>query len=375
MYLRERFPIFESTTYLNSCSYAPLSTDVRAAYEQYLDDRDKHGSQWEQWVGMLEDMRAGIARVLNAEPDEMAITSSLSEGLNGLASALDFSGDRNKIVVCDFDFPTTAQIWYAQEKRGAEIVRVAADAEDRTLPLANFEKVIDAATLLVSVPYVCYRNGACQDLQSIIRIAHKHGAFVFVDCYQAVGAIPIDVKALDVDFLAGGMLKYLLSTAGTGFLYVRGNLIDMLEPVATGWFAQSDINAMDITRNNPSSTARRFESGTPNVANIYAAIAGLKLIEQLGVANIQNDVSKLTTDIKNRAEENGFKLVIAKERHGPMITLKSKDVHTLVAKLTEDRIITSSRDGNLRISPHFYNNHEDIERLFAGLLDNRNLMA
>lgn len=375
MYLRERFPIFESKTYINSCSYSALSIDVREAYEKYLSDRDEYGSHWEHWVGMLEDMRGRIASLLNAAPDEMAITSSLSEGVNALASALSFNGKRNKIVITDFDFPTTAQIWYAQEKRGAEVVRVAADEDDLTLPLANFEKAIDDSTLLVSIPYVCYRNGAMQELEPIIKLAHKHGALVFVDCYQAVGAVAIDVKQLDVDFLAGGMLKYLLSTAGTGFLYVRGSLIEEMQPATSGWFSQRDIHAMDHTKNDPSPTARRFESGTPNVPNVYAAIAGLKLVQEVGVANIEKCVKTLTTALKDRAAEHGFKLGVAEQGHGPMLTLKTNDMYALVAKLAEDNIVTSCRDDNLRISPHFYNNLDDVGRLYEGLLKNRALMA
>ncbi len=375
MHFRDRFPIFQSKIYINTCSYGALSTDVRAAYESYLDDRDKYGAHWEYWVEMLEELRIRIATLLNAGPDEMALSSSLSEGVNALASALSFTAGRNKIVVTDFDFPSTAHIWYAQEKRGAKIVRASADEDDRTIPLENFEKVIDDSTLLVSIPYVCYRNGARQELEPIIKLAHRHGALVFVDCYQAVGAIPIDVKQLDVDFLAGGMLKYLLSTAGTGFLYVRESLHEKLQPFTSGWFSQRDIHAMDITKNDPSPTARRFESGTPNVANIYAAIAGLKLIEQVKVSNVQSDVRELIASIRNRAADNGFKLGIAQQAHSPMISLKSKDMYALVAKLAEEDIIVSCRDDNLRVSPHFYNNLDDIEHLFAALIKHRVLMA
>ena len=127
MSLREEFPIFKSKTYINSCSYGALSYDVRAAYEQYLNDRDEHGSHWEHWVEMLEDMRGRVASLLNADIDEMALTSSLSEGLNALASSLTYTPERNKIVITDYDFPTTAQIWFAQEKRGANVVQVAED--------------------------------------------------------------------------------------------------------------------------------------------------------------------------------------------------------------------------------------------------------
>lgn len=375
MSLREEFPIFKSKTYINSCSYGALSHDVRAAYEQYLNDRDEHGSHWEHWVGMLEDMRSRIASLLNADIDEMALTSSLSEGLNALASSLTYTPERNKIVITDYDFPTTAQIWFAQQKRGAKVVQVVEDKEEKMLPLAGFEKEIDDSTLLVSIPYVCYRNGSTQDLEPIIKLARLHGALVFVDCYQAVGAIPVDVKALDADFIAGGMLKYLLSTAGTGYMYVRSSLIEQLQPTTSGWFSQRDIHAMDHTKNDPSLTARRFESGTPNVANVYAAIAGLKIVEGLGVANIQAEVSEIISAIKTRALENDFKLGINQKRHSPMVTLQSNDMYGLVAKLEEDNIVTSCRDGNLRVSPHFYNNMDDVERLFESLNKNRGLMV
>jgi selenocysteine lyase/cysteine desulfurase len=292
-----------------------------------------------------------------------------------LASSLTYTPERNKIVITDYDFPTTAQIWFAQQKRGANIVQVAEDKINKILPLENFEKAIDDSTLLVSIPYVCYRNGSTQELEPIVKLARKHGALVFVDCYQAVGAIPVDVKQLDVDFLAGGMLKYLLSTAGTGYLYVRNSLIENLQPTTSGWFSQRDIHAMDHTQNDPSPTALRFESGTPNVANVYAAIAGLKIVEQLGVANIETEVKTIISAIKTRALENGFKLGIDQQRHSPMVTLQSKDMYALVAKLAEDNVITSCRDDNLRISPHFYNNMDDVDQLFKSLLKNQALMA
>jgi selenocysteine lyase/cysteine desulfurase len=375
MSLREEFPIFKSKTYINSCSYGALSHDVRAAYEQYLNDRDIHGSHWEHWVGMLEDLRARMASLLNAESDEIALTSSLSEGLNALASSLTYTPERNKIVITDFDFPTTAQIWFAQQKRGAKVVQVAEDNATKSLLLESFEKAIDDSTLLVSIPYVCYRNGSTQDIEPIIKLARKHGAMVFLDSYQAVGAIPVDVKALDVDFLAGGMLKYLLSTAGTGYLYVRKPLIEKLVPTTSGWFSQRDIHAMDHTQNDPSPTARRFESGTPNVANVYAAIAGLKIVEKLGVANIQNEVSSIIAALKAKTLENGFKLGIDQQRHSPMVTIQSNDMYGLVAKLEEDNIVTSCRDDNLRVSPHFYNNLDDVDTLFESLLKNQSLLA
>lgn len=152
-------------------------------------------------------------------------------------------------------------------------------------------------------------------------------------------------------------------------MYVRQDLAERLEPTSSGWFCQEDINAMDISCNRPAPNARRFEAGTPNVPNLYAGIAGLDLILGLGVEAIERDVNVLIGTIKAKAMQQGYRLAMpeATPQHGFLITLESTDMHRLVHALGEDGVITSCRDGNLRISPHFYNNEEDVERLFAGL--------
>jgi selenocysteine lyase/cysteine desulfurase len=194
--------------------------------------------------------------VLGAAPDEIAVTASASAGLNALASALEFSAPRNKVVVSDFEFPTNAQIWHAQEPRGACVVHVPRTA-DGDIPLESFARLIDDQTQLVAVTHVCFRNGARLDIPGIVRLAHARGARVLLDCYQAVGGLTVDVKKLDVDFAVGGMLKYLLGTAGIGFLYVRDSLLPTLTPTHSGWFAQEDIFAMDITANRPAPNTAR----------------------------------------------------------------------------------------------------------------------
>ncbi len=377
MPLRERFPIFREKAYINSCSHGALSTNVRAAYEQYLNDRDRLGADWEGWVEKLEVLRQMTAGLVDADADEIAITSSLSEGLNALVSALDFSSVRNKVVVTDFDFPTTAQIFRAQTRRGAEVVNVPAGDDGKQIPLEHFESAIDDRTLIVSIPHICYRNGSRLDLAPIIDLAHRSGALVFVDCYQSIGTTPLDVRKLDVDFLAAGMLKYLVASSGVAFLYVKQELAKNLYPATSGWFAQADVNAMDIYQHVPSPTARRFESGTPNVPNIYAAIAGLKLVNEVGIDEIEKYVRTLTSRIKQRAQEQGFRLATPESDrlHGPQIAIKTSDMYQLVELLKQDGIITSCRDDNLRISPHFYNNLEDIDRLFTSLIEHKNLLV
>ena len=372
MYLRKYFPIFAKKAYINSCSQGALSYQVKNAYRQFMNDWQELGSPWELWVTKSEGVRAQFAALINAAPDEVAVVTSASAGVNALASALDFSGQRNKVIVDDYAFPTTAQIWHAQEPRGAEVVHLR--EQGSFIPTAAWEAAIDEQTLLVNLTHVCYRHGGVPDVAAIVEIAHRKGALVLLDSFQAAGTMPINVKASGVDFLVSGALKYLCASAGIAWLYASQGLINSLTPTDSGWFAQADIFAMDIYGNDPSPTARRFESGTPPVVNVYAAEAGLKLIEQVGIHAIDQQRRELTEAIKSLAKLHGF-TVATPARHGAMIAIRAHDVEKLVGLLAADDIIVSSRDGNLRISPHFYNTLDDIERLFAGLRQHKQLLV
>ena len=374
--LRGQFPLLARKTYLNSGSYCALANSVRAAFEAYLEDRLLVGANWDVWVTKNESVRSLVATLLRAAPDEIAVTASVSAGLNALASALQFSGPRTKVIVSDFEFPTNAQIWHAQEPRGARVVHVPR-AADGYIPLEAFEKAIDERTQLVAVTHVCFRNGAKLDIAGIVRLARARGAKVLLDCYQSVGSLDIDVKALDVDFAAGGMLKYLLGTAGIGFLYVRDAFVKSLVPTNSGWFAQENIAAMDITANRPSPTARRFEAGTPAVVNSYAAEAGLKLLLEVGTAAIEKRVYSLTRRCMRRLEEIGWPSItpVQDERRGATVAVPSRDSAQLCAELLKRDIVTSHRDDNARASFHFYNNEDDVEALIAAMKELRGKLA
>src|SRR5271156_5270716 len=231
--LRKEFPVLKRKTYLNSGSYCALANEVKAAFEAYMEDRLLVGANWDVWVTKNESVRALTAALLRASADEIAITASVSAGLNALASALHFDGPRNKVVISDFEFPTNAQIWHAQEPRGAQVVHVPR-APDGYIPAELFEQAIDERTQLVAITHVCFRNGAKLDVPGIVRLARAKGAKVLLDCYQSVGSVDIDVKALDVDFAVGGMLKYLLGTAGIGFLYAKQVWAQSLLPTNSG---------------------------------------------------------------------------------------------------------------------------------------------
>jgi selenocysteine lyase/cysteine desulfurase len=369
---RHRFPIFEHRVYINSCSQGALSDAVRDAYEQYLADWDEKGAPWEYWVERQEAARASFAGLVNAESEEIAVTTSLSAGVASLASGLRFAR-RSKVVLTDWEFPTIGQIWHAQESRGARVVHVKESA-DGTLPLDNFDAAIDDDTLLVSITHVCYRNGAMVDVRDVVDLAHERGAYVLLDAFQSVGSLPVDVRELGVDFLGAGVLKYLLGSAGLGFFYARSAVIDKVWPTATGWFADENIFAMDHTDYSPAGTAARFQSGTPPVPSIYAGIAGIELMKEIGIAETRAHVNELNAYLLTGLDELDAR-VVTPEKHGALICVKSTDAKALVASLGEAGIVTSERDSNLRISAHAYNTRDDVDTVLAALRKHRNLLA
>jgi selenocysteine lyase/cysteine desulfurase len=279
-------------------------------------------------------------------------------------------------VISEYEFPTVGQIAHAQELRGAEVVHVLPDA-DGSIPVERFAAAIDERTALVCCTTVSYRTGHRQDVAEIARIAHERGALCLADSYQALGAVDLDVAALGVDFVTGGTVKYLLASAGLGFLFVRGELLGQLLPTQTGWFADEDIFRMDISDYSPAGDARRFDAGTPPVPNIYAGLAGISLIEEAGLPAIEEHVRALTAHLIDGLEELGGTVATPREpeRRGPLVCVRSTDVEKLVAELQAARIVTSSRDDRLRISLHLYNTPEDVDLLLDALRARRRLLA
>lgn len=371
---RSRFPIFERLTYINSCSQGALSDSVRAAYDDYLTGWDDRGAPWEYWVERTETARATFARLVGGEPDDVAVTTSLSAGVSPFASAIDYAA-RPKVVISDFEFPTIGQIWHAQELRGAQVVHVPADGAE--IPVERFAAAIDEQTAVVSIAAVCYRNGSRLAVEEIAKIAHEHGALVVLDAYQAIGTYPLDVRELGVDVLAAGVLKYLLGSAGLGFMWTRPGLAERLLPTQTGWFADENIFEMDISDYSPSRTARRFQSGTPPIPAIYAGIAGMELLEEIGVAATRDHVSALNDRLIAGVDDLGGSVVTPHDpaKRGALVCIRSTDAPRLVAGLGEDGIVTSERDGNLRISAHAYNTEGDVDVVLASLRRRRELLA
>jgi selenocysteine lyase/cysteine desulfurase len=363
---RKQFPIFDQKIYLSSCSQGALSRPVEAAVQEFLESWHTHGNPWEIWVGRMEELRAEFARLINAEPAEVAVTFSVSSALNSLASALTYS-ERPKVVTSDFDFPTVGHIWLAQRRRGAQVG--FAGANGNRMPLSAFEELVDAKTALVSTTQVCYKNGFKNNISALAELAHERGAYLLIDAYQAMGTQPMDVKALDLDIMVTGALKYLLGSPGVAFMYMRKELIDRFEPSDSGWFGQENVFAYDVHHLRYAASARRFETGSPPVPNVYASLAALRLLAPVGLDVIQGHVQALAGRFIEGAHRRGLALLTPEEPtdRGPLVMVRSTDAPKLVEWLAREGILCSTRDGSLRVSLHYYNTEGDVDLVLAAL--------
>jgi len=370
--IRYRFSIFQRKIYLNTCSQGALSDAVQTGLEDYIASWHKEGSPWETWMGRYEAARTAFARFINASPDEVAIVTSASAGINGVASALNFR-ERKKVVMGEFEFPTMGHIWLAQRVRGAEVQFVG--AEGNCIPAANYEKMVDRNTLIVPLTHVCFKNGFRSEVSAITEIAHTAGALVMLDNYQDCGTRPVDVKAMNLDFFVTGTLKYLLGPPGLAFMYVRNELISSMVPTVTGWFAQTNPFAFDPQTIDLSPTARRFESGSPSVPNVYAAVPGFELLREIGMENVAGHIRKLTQSLLSCARDLGIRAKTPADSAGPLVVLQCKDSNLLVQKLAEGDIVASNRHDGLRISFHVYNTMDDVQAVVDVLKKNIDLMV
>jgi selenocysteine lyase/cysteine desulfurase len=372
---REHFPIFEHKTHLANNSKGALSRAAIAAHEEYLSSWRELGAPWEIWVAKHEQLRASFAKMIGAGLHEVAICPSVSVAFGTLASALSWQR-RPGVALDDFCFPTVAYLWHAQAARGAEVRRVAPNAADEIPPDA-FIDAVDERCQLVSVAHVCYRNGHLLDLAPVARIAHDAGALLVVDDYQCCGSRPLDVRAVGVDVLATGTVKFLLGSPGVALLYVREELLDWLHPTMTGWHGQRDPNDFQIDRHIEAPDAARFQSGTPAIPAIYDSLAGVELISSVGLETIGAWIDSLTALLIERLDAEGFVPATPRDPRlrGPQVAIRTHDMASAVSELARRGVVVTSRDGNLRAAFHYYNVPEDIDALIAALNDIRPLMV
>ena len=358
---RRSIPLLASTIPMNNCSQAPQTDRTRAAAEAYLDSWNTRGMDWDGWVQEVALAKQEFATLINASPDEIAVFSSVSEATSAVASAIEFDGDRPGVVVTEAEFPTIGHVWLAQERRGARVRWVP--VVDGAVPLSAYDTLIDERTRLVSATYAYYLNGAAQDVQSIAARAHGHGALVYIDAYQTLGALPVDVRALDVDFLAAGNLKFLMGVPGIAFLYVRQALVDQLHPSVTGWFGRANPFAFDVKQLDWAAGASRLDAGTPPIVNAYIARAGMQIINQLGPTAIRGWHCALARRLIDGGRERGLVLHGTDDvsRKTATTAFVVQDSHAVERAMRERGILPSARGPVIRLAPHFYSTLNDVD--------------
>jgi selenocysteine lyase/cysteine desulfurase len=366
---RKQFPILEKGPHLANCSQSPQSLRVRGAIEDYMDRWNEMGMSWEEWIEGTDASKAEFAKLVNAETSETAMLTSVSQVTSAIAGSLDYSGKRNKVVVTEAEFPTVVHVWRAHERLGFDLEFVP--VVDGAISLDAYEEIIDERTLITSIPQVYYQNGFKQDIAAICEIAHRKGSLLYVDAYQCLGTEPVDVKAMDIDILSTGNLKYLLALPGSAYVYLKKELFPYFLPMATGWFAQENPFSFDIHHFQYAGAGRRLESGTPSIITAYAAKAGMEIINEVGVENIKEWIDELSRYTIQEVDKRGLETTSPRDirKKGPTTSIVVPDPHGVEDRLKKRGFVTSARGPIIRFAPHFFITHEDIDRALDTLED------
>ncbi len=365
---RALFPILREKVYLNSCSLGAMPARAAEALAEYARLwGNLGGPAWNAWLPFLVELRALYASLIGARPHEIAVSPAISTALTTVASLFDYRA-RNQVVIADLDFPTIGHQWLAKRRQGVEIVWVRSPDRMR-VPLEAFARAITERTALVATSHVFFTSGYIQDLSAIARLAHAQGAYLLVDGYQSVGSMPIDVRALGVDFFVAGTLKWLVGGPGIAFLYVREDLIETLEPTVTGWFATKDQFSFTVDRLEFASDATRFQFGTPPVPTAYACRPGMEIIAEVGVERVEQRIRQLTRRLVGTANARGLELNSpeADRERGGIVMIKTRAPQETVTRLVGRGYIVDYRPGLVRVSPHFYNTEGEIDRFMDAL--------
>lgn len=365
---RDEFPVTAERAYLISASLGPLSRRARAAAEEHLDLWQRLGPE-ELWFdhGMpkLQRCRELFAGLIGADADEIAVVPSVSAGMSALATCLDFSA-RPKVVLSEMDFPTNHYVWRAQEKAGAKL-DVVRSPDGIRIDADDIVGHIDEQTAIVNTNRVLFESSWIMDMEPIVAAAHAAGAYVLVDDFHGSGIVPIDVHAMRIDLLVSGVLKWLCGGQGLALLYCRRDLITQLHPRVVGWFGTQDFFAFDRSQLRLRDDARRFETGTPTLPQAWTAVAGMELTTEVGVPAIRARNHELGRRLIEGLDDIGLELLSPRddERRGGLIRVRipggvdgaKRVLHELFAR----DVVVDSRGDALRISPHFFNNEEDVD--------------
>ena len=366
---REEFPILKSTTYMISNSLGAMPRGVCDSLQAYADSWATRGVRaWEEgWWEMAVAVGDKIAPLIGAQAGEISLHQNVTITQAIITSCFDFRGPRNKVVMCDLEFPSTQYFYNEQTRNGARIETVPSQDRIR-LDVDKFLAAIDETTLLVPISLVLFRSSYIVEARAIIERAHRVGARVILDVFQATGAIPVDVRGLGADFAVGGVLKWLCGGPGVGYLYVREDLRGTLRPALTGWIAHRRPFAFETGAVDPRSDSFRFLNGTPHIPALYACQPGLDIVNQVGVAAIREKSLRMTARLLECAKSRGWRVNTPEksaERAGT-VSVDCPHAAEVCRELLARNILVDYRpQAGVRISPHFYNREEECDFALA----------
>jgi kynureninase len=353
---RDRFPILEHTTYLINHSLGAMPVGAEEGLLRYAREwRERGVRAWaEGWWETSTAVGDQLGRVVGAAPGTMAMHQNVAVAQAIVLSCFEFEPPRNRIVYGEGEFPSVRYLYQAQRRRGADVEIVADEA-------AVLE-AIDERTLLVPISHVLFKTGEIQDVKAIVRRAHEAGALIVLDAYQSAGSVPLDVTSLGVDFAVGGSVKWLCGGPGAGWLYVRPDLAERLEPTFTGWQAHARPFAFEPEQDYAEGAAR-FLTGTPNVPALYAATAGYELVEEVGVERIRERSLEQTALLVELLEAAGFEVLSPRDpdRRGGTVVVRTPEAEAVYRELGAREIICDFRpDAGIRLGPHFFNTDDEL---------------
>ena len=370
---RREFPILETCTYLVSHSLGAMPSRTEAHLSTFTREwgtrgvRAWHEGWWE--VGRVTgDL---LAPTIGAAPGTVSMHQNATVAQSIITSCFSFDGPRNRIVVQDLDFPSNHYLFHGFERYGAQVVTVASDDGVR----GRVDKVVDAIderTAFVNLSLVLFRSAHLQDVRPVIEKAHKVGARVVLDLYQAAGAIPLDVAAMGIDFAVGGSVKWLCGGPGAGYLYVRPDLMHDLRPAVVGWAGHAQPFEFEPGPIAYADGPERFQSGTPNVPSLYSARGGYEIVAEIGVPAIREKSLRLTRRLMDGAKAHGWRLNTPDGDHerGASVVIDVPNGAEVTKAMIAREVIVDYRPGaGIRIAPHFYNTEAEIDHAVATLAD------
>jgi len=360
--VREKIPALKTCIHLDCAAVSPLFSDTVIEMQNFLENRGERGDfDFFEWLNKLEECRKKAAELVNASPEEIAFTLNTSQGINTVAHMIKWKkGDT--IVTSDLEFPSNSIPWYNLQKRGVRIIQVKnVNGEIR---IEDIENALDDSTRLVAVSYVQFGNGFRCDLKEISKLCREHDAFLFSDVIQGLGAVSLDVRETDVDFFSTASYKWLMGPLGVGIFYIKKEHISKFDPPYMGWFSLKDhenFNRPGLHEIELADSARKFETGGKSFALLMGLKKSLEILSGIGIDVIERRVLNVSQYVIDSVDS--VQTPYDEKKRAGIVNIRHPDATRIAEKLREEKVLVSARMNGIRVSTHFWNTKEDIDRL------------